>query len=128
MLTILRIENAEGKGPFSWLPTFLMPRDMVEAINEVAQGKSFETWPLPERDGIQFERGVDQCGFRNKKQLRKWFDTDGILRAFEKYGFSINKYKVSKDSLKIGGCQVAFKKSEAKLVESIKPTEFIASV
>ena len=100
-LTVLRIENQYGLGPYT----------NNKEINKLIKEENKVRGELPEYDGFPKEaldaltekKGL--CGFLNMTQLNKWFSEDDII-LLSKLGYFIKEYNTKE--CWIGMSQVIF--------------------
>lgn len=104
MITVYRIENSDGLGPFNCFGPNL---DKISRILD--EYGSFEH-PTPYKDGIQLEYiNEEVLGCVSLEQLKVWFP-DPCRTKLEKLGFAVKKFNVK--TAKIGKHQCAFKRSD----------------
>jgi len=99
-MIVYRIENKKGRGPYDGARDWSLwqTRDHVEP-----------THPGPKDDGIDFESGVDYCGFSSFKKLRDWFESEELVRL-RRLGFRVRRISVPRSKIKVGKKQVVFRR------------------
>jgi hypothetical protein len=107
LVSILRIENNNGSGPYA---CGALNYEQLSEIGLINHGNDWNH-PNPYSDGITtgyFDMPQDHvCGFNSFDQLFNWF-TDDELKGLNKYGFDLVEYLVPEKNVKHGKCQVIF--------------------
>lgn len=101
VVSIFRIENHEGKGPYCW-----------DGITEEPgiYGKGYHATPVPDEDGIRGLTDDHYFGFSSARQMFTWFrqGTTRNIRNTEEWGIFL--YRVPRENVIFGQRQVAFVK------------------
>lgn len=144
--TIYRMENAQGKGPFSpsssmtrkkaaklWrnVPWIEVGETGLESIDldhphhikdclKRSDAEAFFSELLGKRDIIA---GQWLVGCDSPDELLHWFPKQS-LGDFQQFGFKVDEYRVPKDATIAGKWQVMFNPSKAQLVASVPATQF----
>lgn len=102
-ITVWRVENNQGLGPYSVRP------GVYELSEEVCE--RLHSHPTPELDfgKIWWDTPTELYvfGFKSIYQLRRWF-TSADLEELFKLGYRVVKYRVAKELVIFGTRQVAF--------------------
>jgi hypothetical protein len=105
MITVFRIEDEEGVGPYSKTGVGL-------------DTDNTDHHPTPGEDGIRLEHSHN-CAFNSIEQLRNWFSDRNDQGILVVKGFTCNVYSVPIDHVKFGSKQVTFDKSHAKKISNV---------
>lgn len=101
---VYRVETLDGCGPYNGSKDVKFPSLGV-------------LHPGPRQDGIRdFDSCVHHFGFASIEDFQNWFGLRFIRRNLFKAGFVLNKYRIRKEYVVVGGRQVAFEKKKAKRV------------
>jgi hypothetical protein len=113
--TVLRIENARGKGPYN-------AQLQSECWAKIKAQHSY-TRPNPTRPGEPWEhfpsgawRDYHVCGFLDRRQLNAWF-SQAELQLLAELGFTINRYLVAEENVLLGQSQITFVKVYARRIK-----------
>jgi hypothetical protein len=121
MLTIYRVETAEGRGPYVNGTTDLWTDDPY-----LFDGP---TWPHPCQDTppLPLRYGEDFCGFHSQAQFACWFDEDVADHArMRAAGFAVSVYQVDCADTKMARYQCLFKRELAHKTDTIDIVDFFA--
>lgn len=112
MVTVFRVETAEGFGPYSARSN---PREFTPEAEGDLTNMSFrhtsDQHPTPCQSGIDFDYGHDRCGFPSLRALIDWFDPEE-RQMLHKHGFSISVYVKDIADVKFSEKQCALQISE----------------
>lgn len=131
-MRVIRFEDASGQGPFT--------NGHRYRYDDSHRCRDYHTCgerPAPLDNG---ERGTELYqhfakavtysgphvfGFRSKAQAKRWFRSIAGRRAMAKLGTIPVVYEVPRDHVLVGNHQVAFVRSEAKLVAKLCPASLV---
>lgn len=106
-MTIYRIENDKGGGPYAGSNYYKFPREYRELLYIMLDEHNDKHHLIPVEDGIEnFEHGVDFCGFQTLACLKDWFK--GWWDYLIIMGFKIIQIEIDPKYVKIGDSQVCF--------------------
>lgn len=148
-ITVLRVEDADGHGPFHGSETSPPTRELANHVSWLEWREVFFFAGLASKpeDGDRHPTHVEDClggrdvpvykgtsvidgdwvvGCKDEAQLLYWFEGSG-LSYLTTAGYSINVYSVPSEDVIEGEWQLMFKKDSATLLRSVPASE-IASV
>ena len=113
--TVLRIENAQGEGPYN-APIYDSRWSKIKAEHNYSR-------PAPTRYGEPWHcmpscpwRDSHVCGFLDRAQLNAWFSQEELQLLVE-LGFTINQYQVAEEDILLGQSQITFIKVYARKIK-----------
>ena len=92
LITVYRIENENGNGPYQNIPE-------LEDMRRAHDDENHPEWEF-DLDAETYNKIKDTdyvSGFKSKKQLNNWFK--GYLNLILKLGFKIKKFKISENNI-----------------------------
>jgi hypothetical protein len=100
------------------LGTSLLSDEEFREINAV-----IDQHPNPFEDGIELDKDYKSyfCGFKNINEYFWWFPAK-LRKAFDTTMTRLCLYDVLDEYVKVGGHQVTFKRSKAKLLKVFEPS------
>lgn len=114
---VWRVENAEGKGPYSI-------KNGYNTIHGERYSDGRECWseygrhPTPSCDGLSFVAWDHwRFAFASRAQFHLWFEKDACARLAG-LGFHLARYRVRADDMRHGRKQCVFVRDKAILIET----------